>query len=291
MDEAPRPPNPQAPEHLSDEARVEWDRVTSDPAIMSELGLQSPADAAIYCQAWARMAAAERHVNEHGVIVPAARTGAPMVNPHLAIADRAAGVVQRAGRKPTNGTRHGTGAGHGGPAKGASNIPVDIAADSPTRTAQTDNGDTGKPVGRPTVFTDEIVAQICARVASGESLRAVCRTENFPSEVTVRRWAMDDVNGFSAHYARAREMRADTLFDEILEISDTPRIGEKTKTGPQGTEVTTGDAVERSRLMLDARKWTLARMSPKKYGDKQQVDIGIDGGGTAIIIKGGFKDE
>lgn len=147
MEEAERSDNPEAPAHLSPEARVEWRRVTSNPSVMAELGLRSSADAAIYCQAWARMATAERHVNEHGVIVPAPRTGSPIVNPNLTIAERAAAVIQKAARKPTSGTRHGNGSqgpGHGGPARGGPSRPSEpFTADSPTRetVAQLDNGD------------------------------------------------------------------------------------------------------------------------------------------------------
>lgn len=89
-----------APEHLSPEAKIEWERITSSPAVMAELGLSNFAEVAIYCQSWARMAAAERHINQHGVIVPAARTGAPIVNPHLAIANRAAAAISRQAKKP-----------------------------------------------------------------------------------------------------------------------------------------------------------------------------------------------
>lgn len=147
MEEAERSDNLEAPAHLSPEARVEWRRVTSNPSVMAELGLRSSADAAIYCQAWARMATAERHVNEHGVIVPAPRTGSPIVNPNLTIAERAAAVIQKAARKPTSGTRHGNGSqgpGHGGPARGGpSRPPEPFTADSLTRetVAHLENGD------------------------------------------------------------------------------------------------------------------------------------------------------
>src|SRR4051812_2164281 len=66
-----------------------------------------------------------------------------------------------------------------------------------------------KPVselGRPSTYTAELAATICARLATGETLRAVCRDDGMPSESTVRTWALDDREGFSAHYARAREI-------------------------------------------------------------------------------------
>jgi hypothetical protein len=36
--------------------------------------------------------------------------------------------------------------------------------------------------------------------------------------------------------------------------------------------------VERSRLMVDTRKWYLGKMAPKRYGDKLTLDGGVDNG-------------
>mgnify|MGYP001290710800 FL=1 len=39
--------------------------------------------------------------------------------------------------------------------------------------------------------------------------------------------------------------------------------------------------IEHRRLQIESRKWLLARLMPKKYGDKQQVEhsgsIGLEG--------------
>jgi P27 family predicted phage terminase small subunit len=102
---------PKAPRFLSREARAEWNRLTADLAAMGVLGRENRATLAIYCQNWARMVAAEMHVNEHGPIVPAPRTGVPMHNPHLAVANRAAGIVAKLaaefGLTPSSRTRVG----------------------------------------------------------------------------------------------------------------------------------------------------------------------------------------
>lgn len=74
-------------------------------------------------------------------------------------------------------------------------------------------------------------------------------------------------------YARACELRAETIFEEIIEISDESNadltIGEK------GNLIIDGEAVQRSRLRVDARKWYLSKLQPKKYGDK--IDVTTDG--------------
>ena len=87
-------------------------------------------------------------------------------------------------------------------------------------------------------------------------------------------WLTKNRQHFRDQYARAADDRADAMFEDMLEIADTPVTAEKVTTKPDGKrEVTTGDAVERSKLRVDARKWALARMAPKKYGDKQFLDV------------------
>ncbi len=72
---------------------------------------------------------------------------------------------------------------------------------------------------------------------------------------------------FAQNYARARRYWAESEFERMMEIADTPQLGEKTKTTDKGVEVITGDMTDHRRLQVDTRKWALARMFPKKYGD------------------------
>jgi hypothetical protein len=73
-------------------------------------------------------------------------------------------------------------------------------------------------------------------------------------------------------YARAREAQADYYAAEITEIADTCRVGEKIKELPSGArEITTADMVERSKLMVDTRKWLMAKLAPKRYGDRLEL--------------------
>lgn len=123
----------------------------------------------------------------------------------------------------------------------------------------------GKP-GRPTVYTEAMGAEICARLADGESLNSICRDGHMPDEKTVRMWALDAKHPVSPNYARAREIGAMRLADEILAIS-------APKDGDDATKVA------RDRLQVDTRKWLLAKVLPKIYGDKLTTEVtGADGG-------------
>lgn len=98
----------------------------------------------------------------------------------------------------------------------------------------------------------------------------------------VFRWLAAN-EGFREQYARAREAMADVLFDEILHIADTPQEGVKTKVTADKTETLTGDMIEHRRLQVDARKWMLGKMQPKKYGDKLALTNG-DGGPLTVNV-------
>lgn len=136
--------------------------------------------------------------------------------------------------------------------------------------------------GRPTKFTQDLATKILARVMAGESLRSVCRDEDMPARSTVHLWLAKDLS-FSDQYARACDIRAEDLFDEMFEIADDATNDWMMRgSGENATEVVNGENVQRSRLRIDTRKWALARMNPKKYGDKITNEVvGKDGGPIA----------
>jgi hypothetical protein len=65
-----------------------------------------------------------------------------------------------------------------------------------------------------------------------------------------------------------------------LKLLDTVRDGKKVRISQKdGTTEEHGDMVDRSRLMMDARKWLASKLAPKKYGDKVEAQLsGPDGG-------------
>ena len=105
-------------------------------------------------------------------------------------------------------------------------------------------------IGRPTDYNDEIAAHICGEIASGRSLRSVCREEGMPALSSVFLW-LSKHERFSDQYAKAQQDRTNAFAEELVEIADD----------------TSGDP-QRDRLRLDTRKWLMSKMAPKKYGDK-----------------------
>lgn len=153
-----------------------------------------------------------------------------------------------------------------------------------TRSKQEPEKPEAKKTGRPSGYSQEIADVICQRIADGESLRAICRDENMPAMSSVFRWLADDANsGFREQYAHAREVQAESMAEEILEIADDGTSD--TYKDDNGNERTDQEVIGRSRLRVDARKWLLSKMLPKKYGDRIQQEVsGADGGPLVVEI-------
>lgn len=130
---------------------------------------------------------------------------------------------------------------------------------------------TGRPAGRPSSYTAAVGDIICERLSQGESLNAICKEDAFPHASTVRTWVVNDEGGFAAKYARARDIGLDHLAQEIIDIADTTEIGTKTVSKATGIETTEGDMTDHRRLRIEARKWYLSKLAPKKYGDKLEL--------------------
>lgn len=119
-------------------------------------------------------------------------------------------------------------------------------------------------------YTPQIAAEICRRIAAGESLRAICEDGHMPSRDAVYNWLRSNAD-FRGQYVRAREDQAETFLDEIIAISDdTANDTAVTDHGEQPNS----EWIARSRLRVDARKWAMSKLAPKKYGDKIDVTTG-----------------
>jgi hypothetical protein len=107
-----------------------------------------------------------------------------------------------------------------------------------------------------------------------------------PNADTVYQWVLDNREGFSDKYARAREMQAEVMFDEILDISDDGTNDYMTITkGDISYNVEDKEVTNRSKLRVDSRKWYLSKVLPKKFGDK--MDLTTDGKALPTPIYGG----
>jgi hypothetical protein len=105
-------------------------------------------------------------------------------------------------------------------------------------------------------YTRELAEEILRRLATGETLAAICADPAIPvSTGAVRQWDVDDRDGwFSGAYARARRQQIEAWSDELLKIADDPSLEPNDR-----------------RVRLDTRKWLMSKLHPARYGDKVQV--------------------
>ena len=115
-------------------------------------------------------------------------------------------------------------------------------------------------MGRPTKYTEELVAEICDRVANGTPLREICREEDKPSWVTFYNWLCAD-NELSLRFARSRELGTDAIAEDAIAILDT--IPERIDGGRMDSAY-----VQWQRNRVEYRLKLLAKWNPKRYGDK-----------------------
>ena len=125
-------------------------------------------------------------------------------------------------------------------------------------------------LGRPTLYTDELAAEICRRIVEGESLTRICKDDDMPNVSSVYLWIIKNKD-FSNMYAHAREDQADTYSDQIVDIGEEVPMMVITDEDGKVTKRIDPAGVNRNRLRVDARKWVAAKLKPKKYGDRQVV--------------------
>ncbi|MEQ4988038.1 DNA packaging protein [Proteus sp. fly-1089] len=121
--------------------------------------------------------------------------------------------------------------------------------------------------GRPSSYMPEVAEDICKLLMEGESLRQICKRPSLPAISTVMEW-LQKHEEFREQYARAREIQAELLAEEIIEIAD-DSSGDVI-VDDDGKEQTNHERVARSRLRVDARKWYASKLAPKRYGDRIQ---------------------
>ena len=119
---------------------------------------------------------------------------------------------------------------------------------------------------------DEFKHEILARMCTGESLRSVCRTPGFPAPSTVLLWVSKDKE-FAEQYAKARELQAEALFDELEDVAR------------EALNAESAVEIQARRLLVDVHKWRLSKIIPNRFGDKVETTITGPNGGPVEITQ------
>ena len=114
-------------------------------------------------------------------------------------------------------------------------------------------------VDRPKELTTEAVTEILTRIAKGESVNKITSDEHLPSYRTFYRALLDDEK-LREQYTFATQIREQRLFDEIIEIADS---------------ASTAEDAQVAKVQIEARKWALAKMNPKKYAENNKPEVHV----------------
>ena len=127
---------------------------------------------------------------------------------------------------------------------------------------------------KPKLDPNEKLPLILARLELGEPLAVICRDDGMPSVVTVWRWEQESEETAKS-IARARERGFDMIAADCLEIADdgTNDYIEKRRDDGSTYEAFDAEHVQRSKLRVDTRLKLLAKWDPKRYGDKQSIEL------------------
>ena len=132
-------------------------------------------------------------------------------------------------------------------------------------------------MGRPETWTKEkrekAIEHIIDSLEDGNSLRSILNDvrdkDILPSRRVFNKWLSEDEK-LSAQYARAKEAYADKVFEDIVLIAD--GAGDDVLIDEDGIEQVNHNIIQRDRLRIDARKWHLSKLFPKKYGEKLETE-------------------
>lgn len=117
-------------------------------------------------------------------------------------------------------------------------------------------------MGRPSIYTEELAAEICRRISDGESLRRISLEQRMPDKETVRTWLRTNPH-FLARYRVARQESAHSIVEESLD---------------RAREADDRDSAAAAKVFLDASRWAASKLNAPVYGDK-------------LDLTGGFKHD
>lgn len=142
--------------------------------------------------------------------------------------------------------------------------------------------------GRPSTYDRETADAILESIIGDDklSLTVACaqvETEAFPNGLakgTFLGWVVDDVDGLSDRYMRAKKIRVFNFADEIVDIADD---ASKDFIDTEKGRRVDPEALGRTAQRIDVRKFLMVRVCRNEFGDKVEVggSIGIDVAGAS----------
>lgn len=119
-----------------------------------------------------------------------------------------------------------------------------------------------------------IFEDILDEIIDGRAIRNILKDKGMPRALSFFQWLKSNKE-WQEQYSYACELRQELLFEKMLEIAENPEQGEEITMDHNGTKIVQKDMIQHRNLKVNTLKWQLAKLNPKKYGDK--VDLTTDG--------------
>lgn len=105
-------------------------------------------------------------------------------------------------------------------------------------------------MGRPSLYSDELVAEFCRRIAAGRGVMSICEDDDMPDHATIFRWQRDK-REFCEALAHARAERTEAYSGQIAALS-TKALTDK-EFDPARVRVAI-DALDKAARLMQPRK-------------------------------------
>lgn len=141
---------------------------------------------------------------------------------------------------------------------------------------------TRSPKSREPKYSKAIAERICVAIMQGYSIRELCNTDaQLPAPSTIYLW-LHRYPEFTEQMRGARDVRNQVWAEDMVGIADDGTNDWVPVTDREGNEIgerLDKEAVMRSKLRIETRKWLMGKSEPKKWGDKVQVEASGPNGG------------
>ncbi len=117
------------------------------------------------------------------------------------------------------------------------------------------------PVGRPTLYNEELCNIVLERLVQGESLEDVCQDPSLPSETSIYLWRHKHKE-FAEAYARAREAQTEAFAEKIIKIAERPKADNV--------------EVQADRLRIETHWKLMQARNSRSFGDKSTQQVNVD---------------
>ncbi|MGG7581712.1 hypothetical protein [Rhizobium sp. Nf11,1] len=160
-----------------------------------------------------------------------------------------------------------------------------------------DNTPVIRRTGRPSDYSIEVAEDICELVVQGNSIRRIAELDIMPTESTIYSWLAKHTE-FSEKYTEAVQHRTQKYLEECVDLADNMPDGimfigldgrlyerievlqlsvqERNEAQLQPIGLT-NELINKRKLQIETRLKAAARMHPRKYGDKSEVDLTTKG--------------